>query len=116
MRDAKYLLESEFEGEVDVEVRWGNQEGEFIDEYTYGGMYQCYISEINGGELSEVLKGRLKINGLNLDLKDNYEEISLQLDSIPLVLDSTKIKSKEIDINKTAYTDALIVPSMLKQQ
>lgn len=104
-RESKYLLESEFEGEVDVEVRWGNQEGEFIDEYTYGGMYQCYISEINGEELSEVLKGKLKIKGLMLDLKDNYEEISLQLDSIPLVLDSTRIKSEEIDINKTVYTD-----------
>lgn len=104
-REAKYLLESEFESEVDVEVRWGNQEGEFIDEYTYGGMYQSYISEINGKELSEVLEGRLKINGLGLQIEDNYEEILLQLDSIPLVLDSTRIKSEEININKTVYTN-----------
>ncbi|MBB6624680.1 DUF4179 domain-containing protein [Clostridium gasigenes] len=103
-REAKYLLESEFKGEIGVEVRWGNQEGEFIDDYTYGGMYQCYLSEINGEELSEVLKGRLKINGLRLDLEDNYEDISLQLESIPLILDSTRIKSEEIDINKIVYT------------
>ncbi|MGL5038079.1 MAG: DUF4179 domain-containing protein [Aeromonas sp.] len=107
-RHSKYLLEleSEFGDKVDTEVRWENQEGEFIDEYTYGGMYQCYIAEINGDELPKTLSGRLKINGLMLDLKDTTEQISLQLNSIPLNLDSTRMKSKEIDINKQVYGDS----------
>lgn len=101
----KYLLNAKFKGEVDIEVQWGNEEGEFIDDFTYAGFCQLYMMEKNSGELPEVFNGILEINGLIVSLENKYEEIPLKLNSIPLVLDSKRNKGEEIEINKIVALD-----------
>lgn len=101
----KYILDAEVEGEVEYFLGNETQDGEFIDKYTYGGMYQCYMEEENIEDLPEKINVILNINGLVLTSREEWDEISFEIEPIPLLLDSTKIKSEEIDIYETAYIE-----------
>lgn len=103
----KYGLDAEVKGGGEYFLEREIHKGEFIDKYTYAGMYQCYMEENQTEELPEKINVVLNINGLALTLRDKYEEIPLEIEPIHLSLDSTKIKSEEIDIYKTVYSNGI---------
>ncbi|MGL5352503.1 MAG: DUF4179 domain-containing protein [Clostridium sp.] len=104
-KEAKYTLDAEFNGDIEVHIQYGSDEGEFIDENTYAGMAQYYLMEKNSGELPQIFNGYLNIKGLLLNIKNMCEGIDLEVKPIELSLDSNDIKREDIDINTVVEKD-----------
>ena len=74
--------------------------GEFIDDYTFQGTISRQFKVEHNGELPTVFNGSLKVIKLHTGkLETDY--IDINLDEIPLTLDSSDIDVKDYEINKS---------------
>lgn len=104
-RSKEYFINSEIKSDVEIDIQWGDSQGEFVDDFTYIVVQQLYMMENNSGELPEVFSGTLNIYGLTVKLDNNYEGIPIETNSITLNLDSSKNRGEEVEINKMVSLD-----------
>lgn len=78
--------------------------GEFIDDYTFQGIISKQFETNDNSELPTVFNGSLKVTKLYTGkLETDYVDINLE--DIPLTLDSGAIDFTEYEINKTITSD-----------
>ena len=74
--------------------------GQFIDDYTFQGIESWQFKSKYGGVLPTIFNGNLKVTKLYTGQREP-EYIDINLDPIPLTLDSSTIAVKEYELNKT---------------
>ncbi len=74
--------------------------GQFIDDYTFQGIESWQFKSKDGGVLPTIFNGNLKVTKLYTEQREP-EYIDINLDPIPLTLDSSTIAVKKYELNKT---------------
>lgn len=100
IKDSQYVLEQYVTTDDNMIENASSFYGEFIDEYTFKGTISKQFKAKDNGELPAIFNGSLKVTKLYTGkLETDY--IDINLEDIPLTLDSSAIVAKEYEINKT---------------
>ncbi|MCI6692128.1 MAG: hypothetical protein MR510_06550 [Clostridium sp.] len=100
INDSRFSLETSITTEDNIVENSGLFYGEFIDDYTFQAIQSVQFKAIDGGELPTVFNGNLKVTKLYTGRSDQ-EYIDINIEPIPLTLDSSTVAVKDYEINKT---------------
>lgn len=100
IKDSQYVLEQYVTTDDNIFENASSFYGEFIDEYTFKGTISKQFKAKDNGELPDIFNGSLKVTKLYTG-KFETDYIDINLEDIPLTLDSSAIVSKNYEINKT---------------
>ena len=99
-RGSQYVLEEYVTTDDNMVENASSFYGEFIDDYTFQGIISKQFKAKDNGGLPTVFNGSFKVTKLYTGkLETDY--IDINLEDIPLTLDSSAIVVKDYEINKT---------------
>ena len=98
-KEKGFSLETSITTDDNIVENAGLFYGEFTDENTFEVIQSLQFKAIDGGELPVIFNGNLKVTKLYTGQGDQ-EYIDINLEPIPLTLDSSTIAVKDYEINK----------------